>query len=627
MVSRNTFQNRGSRPILFGIVAGIGLVFLLTSRGVSAENEKEKGLFWGDAHLHTNVSADAFSVGNESLSPEIAYRLARGEEVLAHNGKKVKLREPLDFLVTADHAEYLGVYERLKENDPLLKGWALGERWAKWLKEGNRFGVFSEYGPAIESRDPKDAVPEKAQLSIWKDVTETADRFNDPGKFTALIGYEWTSMLTGDNLHRVVLFRDDAEVVSQVRPYSAKDSLDPEDLWAALQDYEDETGGRVLAIPHNGNLSNGRMFAPQTINGEPLTASYAATRSRWEPVVEVTQMKGDSETHPFLSPTDEFADFETWDYTNVNMQKLKEPGMLQYEYARSALTAGLKYEHDLGVNPFKFGMIGSTDSHTSISTTQENNFWGKFPDSEPQATRPLHRIASIDKEGIAETWQQNWRLGAAGLAAVWAEENTRASLFDAFRRREVYATTGSRITLRFFGGWDYTQTDLSSPDFARVGYKKGVPMGGDLISGAGHGAPKFMVAAARDPHGANLDRLQIVKGVVNPKGEIDEQIYDVALSDGRIVDAETGKAPPVGSTVNVAESSYDNSIGESELTALWQDPDFDPRARAFYYVRVLEIPTPRWTAYDARNYQLELPPEVPMVVQDRAYSSPIWYTP
>lgn len=421
----------------------------------------------------------------------------------------------------------------------------------------------------------------------------------------------------GDNLHRVVLFRDGASKATRQAPFSAQDSSNPEDLWAALQRYEAATGGKVLAIPHNGNLSNARMFLPRMSDGNPFTLSYARMRARWEPVVEVTQSKGDGETHPALSPTDEFADFERWDESNILRTARKQPGMLRYEYARTVLGEGLAQEAKLAANPFKFGMIGSTDQHTGLSTTTEDNFFGKLKESEPSPDRYRKMLA---------TWN-NWRLSASGLTAAWARENTREAIFDAFKRREVYATTGSRIQVRLFGGWDYRESDVLRPDYATIGYRKGVPMGGDLMRAPAGKVPRFMVTASKDPDEANLDRIQIIKGWLDAKGQTHEKIYDVALSDGRKVDPRTGKAPRVGSTVNVGDASYTNTIGAPELAVVWTDPDFDPAERAFYYARVIEIPKPRWTAYDAKFFKLTMPKQVPRITQDRAYTSPIWYTP
>lgn len=576
-------------------------------------------LYWGDTHLHTNKSADAYTVGTHSVTADDAFRFARGAEIRADNGVRAKLRRPLDFLAVTDHAEYLGIFPRLQQKDPVLSQWEIGRQWAELMRRNEQVKLGTAFANAIQSSDPKYRVPGTIQTSIWADVARTADRYNDPGRFTAFVGYEWTSMITGDNLHRVVLFKDGADKASKLLPFSAQDSTDPEALWQALARYESQTGGETLAIAHNGNVSNGRMFAPTTVSGKPLDAAYAKTRSRWEPVYEVTQVKGDGEAHPTLSPTDEFADFETWDEGNITLTAKKQPWMLQYEYARSGLKEGLRHEAKLGTNPFKVGMIGSTDAHTGLATSTEDNFFGKFPESEPRPERVTNKMAG--------QLQESWQLGASGLAAVWAPENTREALFAAFKRREVYATTGSRIVVRFFGGFDYQPADIDRPDYASIGYAKGVPMGGDLMRAPAGKAPVFMVAAAKDPDEANLDRIQIIKGWLDAKGQAQERIYDVALSDGRKVDPKTGKAPPVGNTVDVANASYTNSIGDPELTAVWSDPDFDPKSRAFYYVRVLEIPKPRWTAYDAKFFKLNLPKTIPMTLQDRAYTSPIWYHP
>jgi hypothetical protein len=374
----------------------------------------------------------------------------------------------------------------------------------------------------------------------------------------------------------------------------------------------------VIAIAHNGNVRNGRMFSPNRENGLPLDASYARKRARWEPVYETTQIKGDGEAHPYLSPDDQFADFETWDQGNITLGTDKKPEMLQYEYTRSALREGLRHEANLGTNPFKFGVIGSTDSHTGMSTTNEDNFFGKFAHDEPSVDRTEKRMA--------DQLQKIWRLVSSGLAAAWSEENTRESIFSAIKRREVYATSGTRIKLRFFGGWEYKESDVLRADYASIGYEKGVPMGGDLTRSAENQSPSFMVAATRDPDGANLDRIQIIKGWLDTRGETQEQIFDVALSDGRKANWR-GEIPPVGNTVDRLNVTYSNSIGSAELTAVWTDPDFDPEQRAFYYARVIQIPTPRWTAYDAKYFGATIDPRAPKTIQDRAYSSPIWYTP
>ena len=413
-----------------------------------------------------------------------------------------------------------------------------------------------------------------------------------------------------------MLFREGTGMSDQVRPFTAQDSEDPAALWAFLAKYEREVGGEVIAIPHNANLSSGLMFAAQTLQEQPFTRQYAETRARWEPLYEVTQVKGDSETHPVLSPEDEFSDFERWDSWYVPDTPAEK---LPANYGRSALKQGLEFNSALGANPFKFGMIGSTDGHNGVSTADEDNFFGKFVNSEPSPERFRNKVANA--------YWDNWLLSASGLAAVWAEENTRESLFEAMKRKEVYATTGPRITVRAFGGWDFDDTDVLRSDFVDIGYRKGVPMGGDLAQAHEGATLKLMVYASKDPLGANLDRIQVVKGWLDNEGESQEKVYDVALSDGRVVDLRTGRAPPVGNTVDVADASYANSIGAATLSVVWTDPEFSPNQHAFYYARVIEIPTPRWTAYDAKFYKLDLPDEVPVVVKDRAYTSPIWYTP
>ena len=606
-------------PILVGLSAVIAVSVAQAEGGqysVGVDKDHPKNVYWGDTHLHTQNSADAYSLMNTMLSPDDAYRFARGQELTAHNGMRVRLRRPLDFLVVSDHASFLGGYYRFFKGDPLVVNTDVGRRWASYENPGQLFGDFAG---SINEPEKYTALPEKTIKAIWQDVAETSDRNNMPAQFTALTGYEWTSMIDGNNLHRVLIFKDGADIAGQMRPFSANDSTDPEDLWAALADYEKKTGGEVLSIPHNGNLSNGLMFSDKTIPGEPLTKSYAQTRARWEPIYEVTQVKGDSEAHPTLSPDDEFADFENWDWDNIGRTEPKEDWMLPQEYARGALKLGLKYEADLGANPFKFGLIGSTDSHTSLATAGEDNFFGKFPESEPGPERFENIMAGA-------LWQ-NWRLVASGLAAVWATENTREALFEAMKRKEVYATTGSRITVRFFGGWEYDNKILDRPNYIELAYAQGVPMGSDLTNAPDGKAPTFIAVAAKDPDGANLDRIQIIKGWLDTGGKLQETVYELALSDGREVKKLLGKASLVGNTVNIADASYTNSIGDPQLSAVWTDPDFDPSERAFYYVRVIEIPTPRWSAHDAKFFDLDLPDDVPMVIQDRAYTSPIWYTP
>jgi len=580
-------------------------------------------VFFGDTHHHSSFSVDSGMFGN-TLGPDQSFRFARGEEVISGSGLRAKLNRPLDFLVVSDHAEYLGLSDLLVRADPQLLATEAGKEWYAALQEGGDAAWLTAVGMMKDFTTGNERVKDpKLKRSVWDRVVDIASEYNDPGVFTAFNGYEWSSAPGGDNLHRVVIFRDGPDRVKQILPFSAFDSIDPEDLWVFLAKYEADTGGQVLAIPHNPNISNGVMFAETMSNGKRINRAYAEMRSRWEPLLEVTQMKGDSEAHPFLSPEDEFADYETWDFGNAGTPITpKQDSMLQYEYARSALKLGLAHEDRLGVNPFKVGLIGSTDNHISLSTTREDNFFGKLPSLEPREDRINDAfVRNADGTPAALSWESP----ASGLAAAWARENTRESIFDAMARKEVYATSGSRITVRVFGGWDFTSDEVERHDFARAGYARGVPMGGDLTNGPAGRAPSFMIRALRDPDNANLDRVQVIKGWLDGK-ETHERIYDVACSDDRaIVNRRCEK--PVGSTVDVANASYTNTIGDPLFTAYWVDPDFDPDQRAFYYVRVIEIPKPRWTAYDAKFFKVKMPDEVRMTVQDRAYTSPIWYTP
>ncbi|WP_116365507.1 DUF3604 domain-containing protein [Parahaliea mediterranea] len=600
-----------------------------------AGKDYPREVYWGDTHLHTAVSMDANLFGVTGLGPEDAYRFARGDTVTAANGMPARLSRPLDFLVVADHSEYLGVMPLIRGGDPILMQNATARDWQRIVAEGDpsAFGrLMLDIGNSYEDGEPLLTLPQGVP-SPWKANNQAADAANEPGVFTAFIGYEWSAMPGGDNLHRIVVFGDGAEHADQVAPFSAFDSDDPEDLWRWLADYQRQTGGRVLAISHNSNLSGGRMFAETALDGRPVDAAYARERRRWEPLMEVTQIKGDSEAHPALSPNDEFADYGTWDQYNIAMNTPQTPAMQRYQYARPALQVGLQLAQQTGVNPYDFGMIGSTDSHTALAAVEEDNFWGKKAGDEP-GPRRSQSIWGIPEAGMSNTLQL-----ASGYAAVWATENTREALFDAMQRREVYATTGPRIRLRFFGGWEYTEDDMAGPNPALIGYEKGVPMGAYLPpAGNGQRAPRFMVHALKDPEGANLDRVQIVKGWVDDAGTAHETIYNVAWSgagegdgegdgDGaRTLDAE-GKLPPVGDTVDRASGRYRNSIGSAELSTLWQDPDFNPEQGAVYYVRVLEIPTPRWTLYDQARLGVSLAEGTEVVQQERAYSSPIWYRP
>ena len=592
-------------------------------------------MYFGDTHVHTNLSNDAYAMGDHTLGPNEAYRFAKGEVITMHSGMKTRLRRPLDFLMVADHANNMGVMARIAARDPLLLETEQGQAWLKRLEENdvdigkaldsdfygfrsavmtvfyNTGGINNLWNYFAEPR----AAPE-FRRSVWGETIASAERHNEPGRFTALIGYEWTADARGA-IHRNVVFRDGADKVSQVLPFSKFDSEDPEALWAYLEDYTETTGGDAIAIPHNANISGGATFAPVNFNGEPLSPEYAKTRARWEPLNEVTQYKGDGEAYPPLSPDDEFADYETWhswagpNTTNITFND-EWYERKKADFTRPALKRGLALKAELGTNPFKFGMIGSTDSHTSLAAAEENNFWGTYGLYEPNTFRSMFQS----------------EFAASGYAAIWATENTREALFAAMRRKETYATTGTRMTVRFFGGWDYTDDDAYSSKLAEIGYQGGVPMGGDLAASPDGKAPTFLIRAVKDPDGANLDRVQVIKGWRSADGTLSERVYDVAVSDGREIPKQ-GKVEPVGSTVDIENLSYTNTIGDPELAAVWTDPEFDPAEDAFYYVRVIEIPTPRWSAYDRKFFRLEArtPEGFPLTTQERAYTSPIWYTP
>ncbi len=582
-------------------------------------------VFWGEMHLHTNLSLDARSAG-VILSPEDAYRFARGEEITASKGQQAKLGRPLDWLAVTDHSDALGAMNEIIKGNPNLMKDPTVKDWHDRII----LGGDSAFRAALEvvvsftqGNIPEVLLDEPFARSVWSDYVAAAEKYNEPGRFSAIIGYEWTSTEDGNNLHRNVIYRDGADKANQMLPYTTTESFNPEDLWAWMQRYEDKTDGRVLALAHNGNLSNGIMF-PVEVNpatGRPLTGNYARDRIRWEPLYEVTQIKGDGEAHPFLSPTDEFADYETWDEGNLGTGTPKQPDMLQFEYAREALKNGLLMEERLGINPYKFGLVGSTDAHTALAAVEEENFFGKHSLVEPEPERWKHAVIEFGDIAIL-----GWQQASSGYTGVWATENTRKALFDAMMRKEVYATTGPRIMVRFFGGFDFVPEDANSRLPADVGYTKGVPMGGDLQTAPVGKAPTFLVAALKDPFNGNLDRIQIVKGWLDDQGETQEMVYDVVWGGDRQPDAD-GKLPPVGNTVDVGNATWRNTIGAAELITVWEDPDFDPGQKAFYYARVIEIPTPRWTAYEAKRFNINLPAEVPMTTQERAYTSPIWYTP
>ena len=476
-------------------------------------------VYFGDTHLHTAYSTDAGMMGCR-LGPEEAYRFARGEEVTSSTGVRARLQRPLDFLVVSDHSENLGLAPMIAESNPDLLKTEFGRRVHDFVKSGQGGEAYNAWGEVMLKRQDPLKGNDAIVRSMWERITSSAEKYNEPGKFTAFIGFEWTSMPNGNNLHRNVIFRDGKAKADQIIPISQYDTEDAEELWKWMNAYEQKTGGRLLAIPHNGNLSCGMMFDDVTLTTKkPLDRDYALRRMRWEPIYEVTQMKGDGEAHPVLSPEDEFANFETWDKGGFGTT-VHTPDMLPREYAREALKRGLKYEEKIGANPFKFGMIGSTDSHTALSTATEDNFFGKVTPLEPSA-RPDRFDEIITGRFLDDPAKRQyaWQTSASGIAAVWATANTREALWDAMSRKEVYATTGTRLMVRIFAGFDFTPEDVQRHDFAQYGYQKGVPMGGDLTAAPEGKAPTFLIRALRDADGANLDRVQVVKGWLDAKDE------------------------------------------------------------------------------------------------------------
>jgi hypothetical protein len=585
-------------------------------------------VFWGDTHVHTDNSLDARGLGVK-LDVEDALRFARGEEIVSTHGIPFKLSRPLDWIVITDHSDGMGAMKEIIRGNPnLLKDPTVRE-WHTQINQGGDEAFKATMDVIIaftEGRTPEVVLDEAFQQTVWDDYLDTVEAYNDPGTFTALIGYEWTSTEKGNNLHRNVIYRDGQDRAQMMVPYTTAESFNPEDLWTWMETYEKNTRGRVLALAHNGNLSNGIMFPVETnpATGKPLDGDYAKRRAQWEPLYEVTQIKGDGEAHPKLSPDDEFADYGTWDKGNLNLSVPKTDDMLQYEYAREALKNGLAMEAALGSNPYKFGLAGSSDTHTALAAVEEENYIGKHSGTEPDPERMEHIVIKFGENAILAGEEV-----ASGYTGVWATENTRKAIWDAMARKEVYATTGPRMLVRFFGGWQFTEADALSRLPADIGYAKGVPMGGDLPpKPEAAAAPTFLVAALKDPYSGNLDRVQVVKGWLDKDGKTQEKVYDVVWGDAESrKPGEDGKLPAVGNTVDVENATWSNSIGDPELLTVWTDPDFDPAERAFYYVRVLEIPTPRWTAYDAKRFGVEPPEGTLMIHQERAYTTPIWYTP
>ena len=580
----------------------------------AVEHNPLRNLLWGDLHIHTSYSTDAYTMGVRT-SPDDAYRFVRGGSIEHGAGYAIRIDRPLDFAAVTDHSEYMGVSradesssggleerslrERLLNDGPLAMSWAL-------LSIVSNVTGLELYAGTTQAR--------AISMNAWQLMIDTAEAHYEPGVLTTLVGYEWTSMPDGQNLHRNVIYRDTN--VPEL-PFSSLDSGNPEDLWDAL-DGQRADGMTMMAIPHNGNVSNGLMYDRTQFNGGPLTAQYAAQRMRNEPVSEILQIKGTSDTHPMLSPQDEFADFELMTGQLSASGDLSEP---RGSYARDALRAGIEFSHAEGFNPYRFGVIGSSDSHNSSSSVEEDRHHGKLPLMD--GTAGLRLGKSIFVPGSLHR-TKNW--GAAGLAGVWAQENTRESVYDALERRETFATSGPRISLRFFGSFNFSPDMMENPELLEQAYTLGVPMGGVLSNSndTQTPTPAFALWVAKDPAGANLDRLQIIKGWIDTDGNSQEKVFDVAFSDQRQPDAG-GNIPPVGNTVDVAKASYSNTIGAQQLQAFWRDPEFDQTREAFYYARALEIPTPRWSTYDAMRLGVEAPH--PTSLQERAISSAIWYQP
>jgi hypothetical protein len=592
-------------------------------------------VYFGDTHVHTGLSADAGG-GGTRLMPRDAYRFARGEQVTSNTGQPVKLSRPLDFYMITDHSDAMGAISDIIRGAQNIVATEQGRKFHEAFNAGGEtarqaaFELIATFAqgkidPALNYQPGNPAF-----RRVWDDIIQAAEEYNQPGMFTTFVAFEWTSLVEGNNLHRNVIFRDGPERVGRIEPYTTTPPIgspDPRDLWQWLQNYEETTGGDVLAIPHNGNLSNGMMFAMRDDfdGGKRLDAKYAAARQKWERLYETTQIKGDGEAHPLLSTEDEFADFENWDWGNLDASEAKTTEMLPGEYARSGLLRGLQLDTKLGVNPFKFGLVGASDTHTGLTSPDNDNFFGKLTAYEPNDQRAIHIAKENKKTGVS---YHGWRYITGGLTAVWADSNNRDAIFDAMERREVYATTGPRMRVRFFGGWEFGKSDEKRRDLAQLGYAKGVPMGSDLPGRpAAATAPTFLVYALRDPMGANLDRVQVVKGWLDANGDARERVYDVAVSGGRTIGPDGRCRTPVGDTVDLSIPSWTNTIGAPELGAVWTDPDFDPKLKAFYYARVIEIPTPRWTAYDAVKFGIKMASEIPLKAQERAYTSPIWYDP
>ena len=637
-------------------LVGITLAALHPASPVLAQAQTQ--LLWGDTHLHSSYSVDAYMAGNRTADPDVGYRYAKGEPVVhPYTRTRVQILEPLDFLAVADHAEYLGVIPEIMDGDgeqpeagffEKIKSQVMVSVLRYAIKDPlagtKRFtGLLPE--PEIQSGDTRDPIAaaikagtdgglgslglinEEAATRIsasqWTKSMQAADRHYAPGQFTTLVGWEWSQTASGANLHRIIVSDTDGKTASSFDPVGSDDAPYPEQLWDQLDVLSKATGADFVSIPHNSNLSKGYMFSKTTLKGLPITADYATKRVKWEPLVEATQIKGDSETHPDLTPDDEFADFENFNFYLQAFPQAQGYKIQKGDTVRSALKNGLELQANIGVNPFKVGMIGSTDAHSAIASAEEPNFWGKVAtDSTPENKR------RDDPDGYADGKQgfNGWNMSASGLAAVWSTDNSRESIIAAMKRRETYASTGPRIRVRMFAGWHFATADAMSPDIADIGYAQGVPMGGELTKAPEGGAPHFLIRATKGPIDHNLDRVQVIKAWLGSNGEAQEKIFDVVWSGDRQPNAH-GKLPAVGNTADIRTGKTANTIGTVELATVWADPEFDPARSAVYYVRVLQIPTVRHSQLDAIALGIDTPYEGPATIQERAYTSPVWYTP
>ena len=583
-----------------------------------------KEAYFGDTHVHTGWSFDA-GLDGATLTPTDAYRYATGEEVTSNSGIKTQLSRPYDWFMITDHSDGMGTINEVRDGNPEMMESEVLQRWNKALASGNEEAAGDAKSEVINLQStgqiPEIAKDPKWMKNAWNKTIDAAEQFYKPGEFTTFTAYEWTvNAGGGDNLHRNIIYKEGGDQARDILPFTTFESEDAKKLWEWMANYEAQTGDKLLAIPHNGNMSNGRMFEEQQFDGSPMTKEWAQMRQKYERLMELFQYKGQSEAHPFLSPEDEFADYELWDRGNLVLKPKDSKETWKYEYWREGLKSGMRIKQELGVNPFLYGSNSGTDTHTGISSLEEDEFFGKFKTVEPsRKDRWNFPVISGNNDQY-----KGWEMAASGVRGVWAESNTREDIWEAMYRRETFSTTGPRMKIRFFGGFDYTEEDKN--DLAKNGYEKGVAMGAMLGAAMNDKAPTFLIQAMKDPEGANLDRLQVIKGWVDASGETQEKIYQVAWSGDRKLD-NNGKLPAVGNTVNLETAEYTNDIGDTEFTTYWTDPDFDASLPAFYYIRVLEIPTPRWTLFDKVRHDLTLPDEVPLVHQERGVSSPIWYNP